>query len=135
MISHAATSLELLEMECSFNILLTGTREKQGHAMMRSQMDNLRVTVLKQIAMQPQNQPRPASALPAANVPLPHISEDVQVTWGARTRCRQRMPMLSIRTAVTQRLETDYKHSRGATSQTHWAILCQGIGQVLHTVI
>ena len=48
-----STSPELLEMEHSFNTLLAGTREKQGHA------------------MQPQNQPRPVSAPPAANVPLP----------------------------------------------------------------
>ena len=39
-------------------------------------MDNLRdqqqrITVLKQVARQPQNQPRPVSAPPAANVPLP----------------------------------------------------------------
>ena len=39
-------------------------------------MDNLRdqqqhIAVLKQVAMQPQNQPRPVSAPPAANVPLP----------------------------------------------------------------
>ena len=39
-------------------------------------MDNLReqqqrITVLKQVAMQPQNQPRPVSAPPVANVPLP----------------------------------------------------------------
>ena len=44
--SSASTSWsmapELLEMECSFNTLLTGTRDKQGHPMMRSQMDNLR---------------------------------------------------------------------------------------------
>ena len=71
-----STSPELLEMECSFNTLLTGTRDKQGHPMTRSQMDNLRdqqqcVAVLKQVAMQPQNQPRPVSAPPAANVPLP----------------------------------------------------------------
>ena len=38
-------------------------------------MDNLRdqqqrIAVLKQVAMQPQNQPRPVSAPPAANVPL-----------------------------------------------------------------
>ena len=71
-----STSPELLEMECSFNTLLAGTRDKQGHPMMRSQIDNLRdqqqhITVLKQVAMQPQNQPRPVSAPPAANVPLP----------------------------------------------------------------
>ena len=39
-------------------------------------MDNLRdqqqrISVLKQVASQPQNQPRPVSAPPAANVPLP----------------------------------------------------------------
>ena len=78
--SSASTSLstspELLEMECSFNTLLTGTIDRQGHPMMRSQMDNLRdqqqhIAILKQVAMQPQNQPRPVSAPPAANVPLP----------------------------------------------------------------
>ena len=37
-----STSPELLEMECSFNTLLTFTRDKEGHAVMRSQMDNLR---------------------------------------------------------------------------------------------
>ena len=44
--------------------------------MKRSQMDTLRdqqqcIAILKQVAMQPQNQPRPVSAPPAANVPLP----------------------------------------------------------------
>ena len=39
-------------------------------------MDNLRhqqqpIAVLKQVAMQPQNQPRPVSVPPAANMPLP----------------------------------------------------------------
>ena len=68
-------SPELLEMERSFNSLLGGTRDRQGHPMMRSQMDNLRdqqqrITILKQVASQPQNQPRPVSAPPAANMPL-----------------------------------------------------------------
>ena len=73
-----SASPELLEMEYSFNTLLAGTRDKQGHAMTRSQMDNLRereqhqrIAILKQVAMQLQNQPRPVSAPPAANVPLP----------------------------------------------------------------
>ena len=71
-----STSPELLEMECSFNTLLAGTRDKQGHAVTRSQMDNLRdqqqhIAILKQVAMQSQNQPRPVSAPPPANVPLP----------------------------------------------------------------
>ena len=43
---------------------------------MRSQMGNLRdqqqrITILKQVANQPQNQPRPVSAPPVANMPLP----------------------------------------------------------------
>ena len=59
--------------------------------------------------MQPQNQPRPVSVPPAANVPLPHILKDIHVTWGLGTRCRQRMPMLSVRTAVTKRPKTDCK--------------------------
>ena len=51
-----STSPELLEMEHSFNTLLVGTRDRQGHPMTRSQMDNLRdqqqhITVLKQVAM------------------------------------------------------------------------------------
>ena len=71
-----STSPELLEMERSFNSLLAGTRDCQGHPMMRSQMDNLRdqqqrIAILKQVASQPQNQPRPVSAPPAANVQLP----------------------------------------------------------------
>ena len=71
-----STSPELLEMERSFNSLLAGTRDHQGHPVMRSQMDNLRdqqqrIAILKQVASQPQNQPRPVSAPPVANMPLP----------------------------------------------------------------
>ena len=74
--SSRSTSPELLEMERSFNSLLAGTREKQGHPVTRRQMGDLReqqqrITVLKQVAMQPQNQPRPVSAPPAASMPLP----------------------------------------------------------------
>ena len=52
------TQVELLEMEHSFNTLLAGTRDKQGHPVTRSQMDNLRdqqqrIAVLKEVAMQP----------------------------------------------------------------------------------
>ena len=107
-----STSPELLEMERSFNSLLAGTRDRQSHPVTRSQMDNLReqqqhIAVLKQVASQPQNQPRSVSAPPVANMPLPRIPEDIQVTRGLRRRCRQRMPTLSIR-AVTQR-QTDYR--------------------------
>ena len=71
-----STSPELLEMECSFNSLLATTRDRQGHPVTRSQMDNLRdqqqrIAVLKQVASQPQNQPRPVSTPPVANMPLP----------------------------------------------------------------
>ena len=71
-----STSPELLEMERSFNSLLVGTRDRQGHPVTRSQMGNLRdqqqhITVLKQVASQLQNQPRPVSAPPVANMPLP----------------------------------------------------------------
>ena len=78
--SSASTSWsispELLEMERSFNSLLAGTRDRQSHPVTRSQMDNLRdqqqrIAVLKQVASQPQNQPRPVSAPPVANMPLP----------------------------------------------------------------
>ena len=71
-----STSPELLEMERSFNSLLVGTRDRQGHPVMRSQMDNLRdqqqrIAVLKQVASQLQNQPQPVSAPPVANMRLP----------------------------------------------------------------
>ena len=71
-----STSPELLEMERSFNSLLAGTRDRQSHPVTRSQMDNLRdqqqrIAVLKQVASQLQNQPRPVSAPPVANMPLP----------------------------------------------------------------
>ena len=71
-----STSPKLLEMECSFNSLLAGMRDRQGHPVTRSQMDNLRdqqqhIAVLKQVASQPQNQLRPVSVPPVANMPLP----------------------------------------------------------------
>ena len=114
--SSASTSWsmspELLEMECSFNTLLAGTRDKQGHAVTRSQMDNLRdqqqrIAILKQVAMQPQNQPSPVLVPPAANVPLPPYPQRHPSDMGSRKQGRRRMPMLSVR-AVTQR-QTDYK--------------------------
>ena len=71
-----STTPELLEMEHSGTCEQGVERDKQGHPVTRSQMDNLRdqqqrIAVLKQVAMQPQNQPRPVSAPPAANMPLP----------------------------------------------------------------
>ena len=103
-----STSPELFEMERSFNTLLAGTRDKQGHPVMRSQMDNLRdqqqrIAILKQschAATEPTKACLSASSCKYAT--SPRIPEDVQVTRGLRSRCRQRMPMLSVR-AVTQR--------------------------------
>ena len=71
-----SSSPELLQMERSFNSLLAGTRDRQSHPVTRSQMDNLRdqqqrIAVLNQVASQSQNQPRPVSAPPVANMPLP----------------------------------------------------------------
>ena len=81
----------LLDMECSFNTLLTGTREKQGHVIMRSQKDNLReqqkhITILKQVALQLQNQPRPVSVPLAANVPLPPFPRRCPSDMGSRNQ-------------------------------------------------
>ena len=89
-----STSPELLEMERSFNSLLAGTRDRQGHPMTRSQMDNLRdqqqlIAILKQVASQPQNQPRPVSAPPAANMPLPPYPQRCPSDKGLRSRCRR----------------------------------------------
>ena len=52
-------------------------------------MDNLRdqqqhIAVLKQVAMQPQNQPRPVSVPPAANVPLPPYPQRCPSDMGSR---------------------------------------------------
>ena len=54
-------------------------------------MDNLRelqqcITVLKQVAMQPQNQPRPVSAPPAANMPLPPYPQRHPCDMGSRNQ-------------------------------------------------
>ena len=78
-------------MERCFNTLLTGTREKQGHAMMRRQMGDLReqqqwITILKQVAMQPQNQPRPGSVPPAANMSLPPYPQRHPCYMGSRNQ-------------------------------------------------
>ena len=61
--------------------------------MMTSQMDNLRereqhqhITVLKQVAMQPQNQPRPVSAPPAAKVPHPQYPQRCQSDKGSKSQ-------------------------------------------------
>ena len=87
--SSRSTSPELLELEHSFSSLLAGTRERQGHAVMRSQMGNLRdqqqrITILKQVAMQQQNQLRPVSVPPAADMPLPPYPQRRPSDQGSR---------------------------------------------------
>ena len=89
--SSRTTSPELMEIECSFNSLLAGEREKKGHAVTGSQIDSLReqqqrIGVLKQVAMQPQNQPRPVSAPPVANVPLPPYPRRRPSDMGSRNQ-------------------------------------------------
>ena len=84
-----STSPELLEMERSFNSLLVGTRDCQSHPVMRSQMDNLldqqqHIAVLKQVASQPQYQPRPVSAPPVAEKPLPPYPQRHPCDKGSR---------------------------------------------------
>ena len=75
-------------MERSFNTLFAGTREKQGHAVTRNNLrdQQQRITVLKQVASQPQNQPRPISAPPVANVPLPPYPQRCPSDKGSRNQ-------------------------------------------------
>ena len=107
-----STSPELLQMERSFNSLLVGTRDRQNHPVTRSQMDNLRdqqqrITVLKQVASQPQNQPRPVSVPPVANMPLPPYPRRRPCDKGSKSQVQAENAMLLVR-AVTQR-QTDYR--------------------------
>ena len=119
--SSASTSWstlpELLEMECSFNTLLAGTRDRQGHPMTRSQMDNLRdqqqrIAVLKQVAMQPQNQPRPVSVPPAANVPLPLYPRRRPSDMGSKKQVQAENANALRKSSDSDRQIT--RHSRGA---------------------
>ena len=89
--SSRSTSPELQQMEHSFNTLLAGTRKTQGHTVTRSQMGSLReqqqcIAILKQVAMQPQNQQRPVSAPPTANVPLPPYPQRHPSDKGSRSQ-------------------------------------------------
>ena len=107
-----STSPELLQMERSFNSLLAGTRDRQSHPVMRSQMGNLRdqqqrIAVLKQVASQPQNQPRPVSAPPVANMPLPPYPRRRPSDKGSKNQVQAENATLLVR-AVTQR-QTDYR--------------------------
>ena len=80
---------------------------------MRSQMDNLRdqqqrIAVLKQVASQPQNQPRPVSVPPVANMPLPPYPRRRPSDKGSKKQVQaENDKTLSVR-AVTQR-QTDYR--------------------------
>ena len=107
-----STSPELLEMERSFNSLLAGTRDCQGHPVTRSQMDNLRdqqqrIAVLKQVVSQPQNQPRPVSVPPAANVPLPPYPQRRPSDKGSKKQVQVENAN-ALHKRVTQR-QTDYR--------------------------
>ena len=128
-----STSPELLEMEHSFNTLLAGTRDQQGHPVTRSQMDNLRdqqqrIAILKQVASQPQNQPRPISVPPAANMPLPPYPRRRPSDKGSKKQ-------VQAENADALRKSSDSETDRLQDIQWHRAIPCQGIGQVLHAYI
>ena len=104
-----STSPKLLEMECILSTAcLRAPRDRQGHPVTRSQMDNLRdqeqrIAVLKQVTSQPQNQPTTClSASSCRTCHFPRIPKDVQVTRGLRRRCRQRMPMLSRKSSDSE---------------------------------
>ena len=86
-----STSPKLLQMECSFNSLLAGTRDRQSHPVTRSKMDNLRdqqqrIAVLKQVASQPQNQPWLVSAPPVAEKPLPPYPQRLPSDKGSKSQ-------------------------------------------------
>ena len=105
-----STSPKLLEMEYSFNSLLAGTRDRQSHPLTRSQMDNLRdqqqcITVLKQVASQPQNQPRPISAPPVANMPLPPYPRRCPSDKGSKNQ-------VQAENAITPRKSSDSETDR-----------------------
>ena len=120
-----STSPELLEMEHSFNSLLVGTRDRQSHPVMRSQMDNLRdqqqrIAILKQVASQLQNQPRPVSVPPVPNMPLSLYPRRRPSDKGSRKQ-------VQAENANVPRKSSD--------SETDRLQDIQGIGQVLHAHI
>ena len=133
-----STSPKLLEMERSFNSLLAGTRDRQSHPVMRSQMDNLRdqqqrIAILKQVANQPQNQPRPVSAPPVANMPLPPYPQGCPSDKGSKNQ-------VQAENANAPRKSSDSETDRLQDIQEEphrriGPIPCQGIGQVLHAYI
>ena len=133
-----STSPELLEMERSFNSLLAGTRDQQSHPVTRSQMDNLRdqqqrIAILKQVAMQPQNQPRPVSAPPVANMPLPPCPRRRPSDKGSTKQVQAENANAPRKSSdsETDRLQDiqEEPHRRIGPSRG------QGIGQILHAYI
>ena len=75
-------------------------------------MDNLRdqqqhIAVLKQVASQPQNQPRPVSAPPVANMPLPPYPQRRPSDKGSKKQVQAENANAPC-TAVTPR-QTDYR--------------------------
>ena len=59
-------------------MLLSDTKEEKGHVIISRQMEELHnqhMLVLKQVAMQPENHPRPTSLPPVASQLLPSLSK------------------------------------------------------------
>ena len=127
-----------LEMEHSFNSLLAGTRDHQSHPVTRNQMDNLRdqqqhIAVLKQVASQPQNQPRPVSAPPVANMPLPPYPRRRPSDKVSKSQVQAENANAPRKSSdsETDRLQDIQEEPRRCIGPS----LCQGIGQVLHAYI
>ena len=133
-----STSPELLEMERSFNSLLAGTRDRQSHPVTRSQMDNLRdqqqrIAVLKQVASQLQNQPRPVSAPPVANMPLPPYPRRRPSDKGSKSQVQAENANAPRKSSdsETDRLQDIQEEPRRRIGPS----CVKEIGQVLHAYI
>ena len=107
-----STSPELLEMERSFNSLLAGTRDCQGHQWRGVKWTTWETSssvslYWSKLPVNHRTNQGLSQHFQLQTCHFPRIPKDVQVTRGLQSRCRQRMPMLSVR-AVTQR-QTDYR--------------------------
>ena len=101
-------------------------------------MDNLRdqqqrIAVLKQVASQPQNQPRPVSAPPVANMPLPPYPRRRPSDKGSKSQVQAENANAPRKSSdsETDRLQDIQEEPHRRIGPSH----CQGIGQILHAYI
>ena len=126
-----------LQMERSFNSLLAGTRDRQSHPVTRIQMDNLRdqqqhIAVLKQVASQPQNQPRPVSAPPVAEKPLSPYPGRRPSDKGSKSQVQAENANDPRKSSDS---ETDNRTFKKSPCRRIGPLSSQRIGQVLHAHI